>query len=102
MALELYIPPCIDQPAHPLHLPHLERPLRINIEGPLVSIQKLLPDIEWILENSKPMFPQPAGPALAQLTYETIYQRAFDPEESNEVKVRDEYMGWIVELYPKQ
>lgn len=102
MALKLYIPPCIGQPADPLHLPGVERPLRINIEGPLVSIQKLLPNIKWILESSESVYPQPAGQALAKLTYETIYEQALDPEESDEAKVRDEYMGWVTESYPRQ
>jgi hypothetical protein len=94
MAFELHIPPCIATPAHPLHSPPPEQPLRIQIEGPLVSIQKLLPDIPWRTEVA-PVFPQPAGPELAKLAYRKIYGREIRPEVVGDMVVRDEYLGWV-------
>ncbi|PMD52186.1 uncharacterized protein K444DRAFT_709185 [Hyaloscypha bicolor E] len=75
MALELYIPPCISSSAHPLYPLPPEQPLRIQIEGPLVSIQKLLPEILWHTNAVSLVFLQPAGPGLAGLAYQKIYGR---------------------------
>ncbi|CAG9953757.1 unnamed protein product [Clonostachys rosea f. rosea IK726] len=50
MALELYIPPCLHVPVHPKHPPSVEKPLRIQIEGPLISIQKLVPEAQWHID----------------------------------------------------
>lgn len=97
MALQLYIPPCISTPAHPLHLPARERPLRIQIEGPLVSIQKLLPEIPWHTDVFPLAFPQRAGTALAKLAYQTIYGQEARLDVVGDLVVRDEYLGWIKE-----
>ncbi|KAI9667755.1 MAG: hypothetical protein M1821_000572 [Bathelium mastoideum] len=100
MAFELFIPKCTHAPAHELHSPSVERPLRINIEGPLVSIQRLLPNVTWHMETEAPDFPQEGGPALAKLTYETLYERSLDNETGDEVVIRDEYLGWVTESRP--
>ncbi|KAK2009718.1 hypothetical protein LZ32DRAFT_608233 [Colletotrichum eremochloae] len=98
MALELHIPPCIVKPACDLHPPAFERPLRIQIEGPLVSIEKLFPGIQWKipLVNTSEYF-QPAGPELAALTYQHLYGRMpkDSTDASGDLVVRDEYLGWI-------
>ena len=96
MALELHIPPCIHGPPHNLHAPPPEKPLRIQIEGPLTSIQKLLPDISWYTEDLSVIFPQPAGPELAKLTFQRLYGQAPRPHVAEDMVVRDEYLGWIV------
>lgn len=101
MALELYIPPCISSPAHVHHPPPLEKPLRISIEGPLEAIQKLLPRAEWNFSIPR-VFPQPAGPELARLTYQTLYKSDVRQEVVGDVVVRDEYLGWVVEARPKR
>ncbi|KAK1948817.1 hypothetical protein LY78DRAFT_595120 [Colletotrichum sublineola] len=98
MALELYIPPCILDPPYDLHPPPPERPLRIQIEGPLVSIEKLFPAVQWKipLSNTSEYF-QPAGPMLAALTYKHLYGREADDraDASGDLVIRDEYLGWI-------
>ncbi|KAL4916010.1 hypothetical protein BDW62DRAFT_212304 [Aspergillus aurantiobrunneus] len=97
MALPLYISPCICTPAGTYRPPAPDLPLRIQIEGPLIAIQRLLPNRPWnaTYSNDRP-FPQPAGPELARLTYQTIYGRDIDPEVSGDLVVRDEYLGWII------
>jgi hypothetical protein len=102
MALELYIPSCIRTPTHPLHHPPLDKALRIQIEGPLVSIQKLLPQIPWHVDCVPTVFPQPAGPELAKLAYRTIFGRDVRPEVCGDIVVRDEYLGWVREARPLQ
>ncbi|KAI0896288.1 hypothetical protein F4806DRAFT_57277 [Annulohypoxylon nitens] len=97
MALKLHIPPCISTPTHPHHPPPPEKPLRIQIEGPLVSIQKLLPGVQWHTDVMSLVFPQPAGSELAKLAYLEIYGRESSPEIVGDIVVRDEYLGWIVE-----
>ncbi|KAK1989659.1 hypothetical protein LX36DRAFT_686407 [Colletotrichum falcatum] len=76
MALELYIPPCIVDPPCNLHPPPFKRPLQIQIKGPLVSIEKLFPAIQWKipLGNTTEYF-QPASPMLAALTYKHLYRK---------------------------
>jgi hypothetical protein len=96
MALELYIPPCVSTSAHPLYPPPPEQPLRIQIEGLLVSIQKLLPEVPWHTDVASPVFPQPAGPELARLAYQKIYGREVRPEVAGDMVVRDEYLGWVM------
>ncbi|KAI1141371.1 hypothetical protein F5Y05DRAFT_259054 [Hypoxylon sp. FL0543] len=100
MALELHIPPCISTPAHPFHLPPVDKPLRIQIEGPLVSVQKLLPGITWHTDIRFHVFPQPAGPELAKLTYEKIYGQKVRSDVAGDMVVRDEYLGWVMEERP--
>ncbi|KZL71117.1 arginine deiminase type-3 [Colletotrichum tofieldiae] len=85
MALQLYIPPCIHRPPHHLHLPSANKPLRIQIQGPLQSIQKLIPNVPWHPIMS---FPQPRGQELTKLIYETLYGAPV---------VRDEYLAWVMD-----
>ncbi|KAK6538612.1 hypothetical protein TWF694_010190 [Orbilia ellipsospora] len=92
---ELYIGPCIHDPPHPLHLPTLDRPLRIHIEGPLVSIQKLLPEAEWPKRGLFGLkFPQPGGIELAKLVHQKLYGEC---PRDDEIVLGDEYLGWIVD-----
>ncbi|KAK3294856.1 uncharacterized protein B0H64DRAFT_401747 [Chaetomium fimeti] len=100
MNFELHIPACICVPAHPLHPPPLEKPLRIQIEGPIVAIQKLLPCISWHTDALSLEFPQPAGPELAKLAYQVIYGRHPRPECADDLVVRDEYLGWVTDVRP--
>lgn len=100
MGYELHIPPCVSDPAHPLHPPPLEKPLRIQIEGPVVAIQKLLPSIPWPTSSLYLVFPQPAGHELARLAYQAVYGRDVRPEVANDAVVRDEYMGWVTDVIP--
>lgn len=95
MGYELYIPPCIHDPAHPLHPPPLEKPLRISIEGPLPAIEKLLPSITWHTDLRNVVFPQPAAHELAKMTYRAIYGQDVRPEVPGDMIVRDEYLGWV-------
>lgn len=94
MALELYIHPCIRNPPHRLHPPPTDRPLRIRIQGPVESIQKLLPNAPW--RDIGP-FLQPGGLELARLTHEALYEQG-KPNMVNRVPtVRDEYLAWVME-----
>ncbi|OHF03067.1 hypothetical protein CORC01_01451 [Colletotrichum orchidophilum] len=95
MALELFIPPCIRSPASRLHLPHIERPLRVQIEGPREYIQKLFPSVEWETTLRDRKFPQAAGSALAALTFRHIYGMRVRSDVPGDMVVRDEYMRWI-------
>lgn len=97
MALKLYIPPCIHDPAHALHPPPLDRPLRVQIEGHLVSIQKLVPDSSWHFTHGSRDFPQPGGEVLAKLTCKTLYGTDIRQEVVGDMIVRDEYLGWVME-----
>lgn len=97
MALKLYIPPCIHDPAHALHPPPLDRPLRVQIEGPIISIRKLVPDYSWHFKAGSKEFPQPGGEALAKLTYQALYRIDIRPEVIGDIIVRDEYLGWVME-----
>ncbi|PNH69907.1 hypothetical protein VD0001_g7027 [Verticillium dahliae] len=101
MAPELYIPSCIREPAHPFHPPPLGKPLRIQIEGPLVSVKKLLPDTPWHVSYIPTSFPQIAGPLLAKLTFEKIYGHPVRPDVEGDLVVRDEYLGWVREVRPR-
>ncbi|GIK05190.1 hypothetical protein Aspvir_009293 [Aspergillus viridinutans] len=102
MALPLYIPRCIHTPASQCHLPPPDKPLRIQIEGPLIAIQRLLPHIPWRLDPLDRTFPQPAGPELARLTYQKVYGRDISPEVPGDLVVRDEYLGWMPEKRPQE
>ena len=84
------------------HLPPPNQPLRIQIEGPLIAIQRLLPYIQWHLKFLDRPFPQAAGPELARLTYQVIYGQDVRPEVPGDLAVRDEYLGWMPEKYPDQ
>jgi hypothetical protein len=91
MALELYIHPCIHSPPHHLHPPQPDAPLRIRIQGPLETIQKLLPEISW---HPIGPFPQLGGLKLASLTHQKLYE---GKAEEAAPAVRDEYLAWILE-----
>ena len=99
MALKLHIPSCIRTPAHCFHPPPFGEPMRIQIEGPLTCVEKLLPGIKWHLELS-PAFPQLAGPLLAELAYKAIYQVESIGKSGHSLVVRDEYLGWVREVRP--
>lgn len=102
MAIELYIPPCINTPAHTHHPPPPDKPLRIQIDGLLTSIQKLLPDVAWPLDARRLHFPLPAGSELAKVAFRKIYGREVDPELHGDLVVRDEYLRWVVEVRLKK
>ncbi|KAI1369896.1 hypothetical protein F5Y08DRAFT_291665 [Xylaria arbuscula] len=102
MALELYIPPCIRSPIHPHHPPPPDKPLRIHIEGPLVAVERLFPNIQWHVEGIEPEFPQPAGLKLAELTYSLLYGRNPSPDIQGDLVVRNEYIDWLVHPRPVQ
>ncbi|KAJ0163918.1 hypothetical protein CTA2_2119 [Colletotrichum tanaceti] len=96
MALELYIPPCIRTPAGRQHPPRIESPLRVQIDGPLESIQKLFPSAAWNTSLFSPRpYPQEAGPALAALAFRHIFGTDVRPDVPGDMVVRDEYLGWI-------
>lgn len=98
-ALPLYIPPsCLESPPHRFHFPSAEQPLRIQIEGPLLAVQKLLPGVSWHVPHS---FPLPGGPKLAELAFRAIYHRDIQPDVDGDMVVRDEYTGWLMEARPK-
>lgn len=98
MALPLYIPSCSKTPRHPNHPPDSEKPLRIQIEGPLTLVQKLVPDAEWHVKQYNEVFPQPAGLCLARIAYAALYGREADPQGiAGDLIVRNEYLGWVME-----
>lgn len=97
MALNLHIPPCMRSAAEPRHPPPVDQPLRIQIEGPLSSINKLLPGVEWQLEGVFRPSLQPAGQELARVAFRTIYGHDIRPEIDGDMVVRDEYLGWVQE-----
>jgi len=90
MALELHIPPCIHKSRHRLHPPPFNTPLRVRIQGPLETIQKLLPNVSWY--PIRP-FPQPGGLKLANLAHQNLYGRKGDGAA---LAVRDEYLAWVI------
>lgn len=94
-ALPLYIPPCVTSPSHHFHPPPSEQPLRIHIEGPLLALQKLLPEVSWHLTNYSPEFPMPGGPKLAELAFQQIYHRKVRHDVAADMVVKDEYKGWV-------
>ncbi|KFY48169.1 hypothetical protein V496_10318 [Pseudogymnoascus sp. VKM F-4515 (FW-2607)] len=104
--LHCFYPPPSDQPALPLyippcpHAPSSEQPLRIQIEGPLLALQKLLPGVSWHIPHDSPEFPLPGGPELAKLAFQKIYHRDIRPDIAGDMVVRDEYKGWLVEARP--
>ncbi|KAK1987751.1 hypothetical protein LZ30DRAFT_756429 [Colletotrichum cereale] len=92
MALELYIPPCVKTPADRLHPPPIGQPLRVQIESPRESIEKLLPSTVWETSLVSRKFPQAAGPALAALTFRHIYGKDVRPDVCDDMVMRDEYI----------
>lgn len=102
MALPLYIPDCIHTPAGRYHLPPPDQPIRIQIEGPLITIQRLLPYIPWRLDLRDRTFPQPAGPELARLTYQNMFRWDVCQEIPGDLIVGDKYLGWMLERRPDE
>ncbi|KAK1457849.1 hypothetical protein CMEL01_15832 [Colletotrichum melonis] len=95
MALELFIPSCVRSPPGHLHLPDIERPLRISIEGPRESIEKLFPSVVWDTRVFDAKFPQEAGPQLATLAFRRIYGESVRSDVPGDLVVRNGYIGWI-------
>ncbi|KAI1146476.1 hypothetical protein F4825DRAFT_456453 [Nemania diffusa] len=104
MTLPLHIVSCIRDPPGAFHPPPPDKPLRIQIEGPLTAVQKLLPEVVWRLDTTigRLVFPQPAGPELAKLTFRAIYGRDPRPDTVDDLVVRDEYLGWLANVVPHQ
>ncbi|KAJ5718512.1 hypothetical protein N7488_004158 [Penicillium malachiteum] len=98
-ALPLHIPSCRLDPPHRFHFPSPEQPLRIQIEGPLLALQRLLPGVSWHVPHS---FPLPGGPKLAELAFRALYHRNIQPNITGDMVVRDEYTGWLIEARPKE
>ncbi|KND86529.1 hypothetical protein TOPH_08823 [Tolypocladium ophioglossoides CBS 100239] len=96
MALGLHIPPCVCNPPHIFHPPTLDRPLRIQIEGPLACVRKLLPESQWPSSNTIfPMtFPLPASLELARLVYRTIYGHEARSHVAGDLLMRADGLGW--------
>ncbi|KAF2460789.1 hypothetical protein BDY21DRAFT_279573 [Lineolata rhizophorae] len=94
MALKLYIHPCIHKPPHHLHPPQADKPLRIRIQGPLESIQKLLPNVSW---DKIVSFPQPGGLELASITHQALYGWKALRMANGALMVWDEYLAWVME-----
>jgi hypothetical protein len=94
MALKLFIPPCIHDPPHQDHTPHPQKPLRIEIQGPLETIQKLLPNASW--HPLKPV-PQPAGHALTGLTHQALYREDYVCSCKGNLPVQHEYLAWAMD-----
>lgn len=94
MALPLFIPPCIHNPRHYLHPPPPTKPLRIQIQVPLESIQKLLPQASW---HKITPFPQPGGVELASLTHRVLFGGEGLENGNHTPPVRDEYLTWAME-----
>ena len=92
MALPLHIPECIQSLNHPFHPPPLDRPVRTQIEGPLVSIQKLLPEVPWHIDVYAEKFQQ-AGVKVAESTYQALYGHNVRRNVENDLTVWDEYLG---------
>ena len=99
-ALPLHIPPCVTTPPHRFHLPPPEQPLRVHTEGPLLALQRLLPEVSWHLTTHSPEFPMSGGPKLAELVFQNIYGRKVQPDVAGDMVVRDEYKGWIPNAPP--
>ncbi|ATY61272.1 hypothetical protein A9K55_005463 [Cordyceps militaris] len=94
MPLPLYIHPCVLKSRFPLHPPPPDLPLRIRIQGPLVAIQRLLPNAPWSKIGE---FPQPGGVKLAKLAHEALYNPSDNDRGQQEIRVRDEYLAWVLE-----
>ncbi|KAJ5676269.1 hypothetical protein N7462_009166 [Penicillium macrosclerotiorum] len=102
MALPLFIPPCIRNPAACDHFPSPDKPLRIQIEGPSIAVERLLPHTVWRLaEFGEGQFPQPAAPELARLAYQAIYGHDAHSQIPGDLVVRDEYLGWVAKNPPE-
>ena len=94
-ALPLYIPPCIHNPPHRHHPPKINSPLRVHIQGPLQTIQKLLPHTSWEAPTD---FPQPGALPLAEIASKALFKNDAASSDNNMITVRDEYLGWLAEV----
>jgi hypothetical protein len=94
MALKLFIPPCIHNLRHKNHPPPPRQPLRVEVQGSLETIQKLLPDVAWHPLKS---FPQPGGRALASLIHQSLHGGDGLCSSKSELSVRHEYLAWAME-----
>ncbi|CAH0025658.1 unnamed protein product [Clonostachys rhizophaga] len=54
-------------------------------------------ELQWHIDIFNQVFPQPAGPLLAKLAFQKLYKRQARPEETDNLVVRDEYLGWVME-----
>lgn len=43
-------------------------------------------------------FPQPAGKILAELAFKQVYGREARFDIAGDIRVRDEYLGWVQEI----
>ncbi|KAJ6016231.1 hypothetical protein N7540_010822 [Penicillium herquei] len=107
MGLPLFISPCLchksrQKPRHTAlqHHPPPDLPVRIHVGGPAIAIERLFPHI-WNLEHGKRTFSQQAGPKLARLTFQTLYERDVCPDVADDMVIRDEYLGWMKETAPE-
>ena len=67
----------------------------MQVEGPLLALQKLLPEVSWHTPYSCPKFPLAGGPKLAELAFPTIYHQNVWPDVAGDMVVRDEYKCWL-------
>lgn len=95
MAYKLHIPDCILEPHHPFHFPSSNKSLRIRIQGPLISVQRLIPEAQWNHDFSNRPIPQLPALEFARITYRTIYGCDPRPEVPGDLVIRHEYCGWI-------
>jgi hypothetical protein len=57
------------------HLPSLDQPLRIQVEGPLIALQKLLPKVSWHTADHSPIFPLPGAGLYTDMSLNSKYDR---------------------------
>ncbi|PVH68525.1 hypothetical protein DL98DRAFT_441023, partial [Cadophora sp. DSE1049] len=60
-ALRTSIAPYHQKSHRRLHLPSPDQPLRIQVEGPPIALQKLLPKISWHTADHSPIFTLPGA-----------------------------------------
>jgi hypothetical protein len=88
MEHDLHIPACLHTPPHPLHPPSYEKPLRIDVAGPLSAIEKLLPNVSWNINLRDLRELQPAAIELARKVYQILYAQV--PQSEDDLVVRHE------------
>lgn len=119
-ALPLYIRPCLanndeshppttnsenhhrKKPPHNFFPPPSDKALRIQIDGPLLALQKLLPKVSWYIHHHSQLnrFPQAGGIELAKLAFREIYQRDARDDVPGDMVLRDEYAAPLIEARP--
>jgi hypothetical protein len=75
--------------------------LRISIDGPLSSVEKLLPDVPWKVDVLCQQEFQPAALELARVAYRTLYGREPQLDVDGVLVVREESLGWVNPQRPK-